>query len=334
MTESDGRETNWRRRLMAPSTSLVVLLAAAGGMMALPTRYTDALRTNWEVLLAPAQRTADNAIAFSREHLAHIQAALANADQLASAEQQVKSLTEQNAQLTSQLRAESLTDSSLSLWERARVRAATEPTSPLAQRSSGDGENSAPLLNVESLPAHVLGQSAQSFLRRNSMLDVGSRQGVMSGELVIDVGHDLGAQPGRMVLSGRRIYGKLAAVGAVTSSIQRLTDAGYRDRVQLAHGDDAARQLGAQGMLVGAGESLCRIELIETSQPVSVGDDVYAAGDGTLTEPLLYGRIVRAEHVSGQPHWQLWMAPALAVDPPQTVEVLKLELNPARVAKR
>ena len=166
----------------------------------------------------------------------------------------------------------------------------------------------------------------------------------MPGELVvesaasatplIDVGHDLGAQPGRLVLSGRRIWGKLTAVGAVASTVQRTTDLGYRDRVQLAHSDGAARQLGAQGMLVGAGQSLCRIELIDASQPVSVGDEVYAAGDGTLAEPLLYGRIVRAEHVSGQPHWQLLMAPALAADPLRTVEVLKLELNPARVANR
>jgi cell shape-determining protein MreC len=321
MTESENGKMNWRRRLTAPGAWLATLLAVAGGLMAAPARYADQLRGHWQALLAPAQRAADDALAFSREHVARLQAALANADELAMAEKQVKSLTSQNEQLTAQLNAARLV--------------------PLA---SGDSPAAAPLLMIDKLPARVLGHTAQTFLSRNALLDVGSRQGAMSGELVIDVdetnaplvdvGRDLGAQSGRLVLSGGRIWGKLAAVGAATSSIQRATDVGYRDRVQLAHGGGAVRQLGPQGMLVGAGESVCRIELVDASQPVSVGDEVYAAGDGTLAEPLLYGRIVRAEHISGRPHWQLWMAPALAAETPRTVEVLKLEVNPARMARR
>ena len=122
-------------------------------------------------MLAPAQRTADEALAFSREHLARVQSALANADQLATVEQQVKSLTDQNEQLTAQLRAESAMDGSLSLGERDRVRANPELTSPsfnshLPSPHKGRGRRRHAATNVESLPACILGQSAQSFLRR------------------------------------------------------------------------------------------------------------------------------------------------------------------------
>ncbi len=178
-------------------------------------------------------------------------------------------------------------------------------------------------------------------------MDVGARNGLTAGEFVVesttgisknhpmlDVGGDVGAEAGRLVLAGRHIWGKLAAVGAATSTVQRLTDPNYRDRVQLTHGAGETIRLGARGMLVGTGEAHCRIDLIEAAEPVAVGDDVYAASDGTLREPLYYGRIVRAEHAAGQPHWRLWMEPAIGDDEPREAIVLKFELNPARMASR
>ena len=110
----------------------------------------------------------------------------------------------------------------------------------------------------------------------------------IAGALVIDAGRDLGAEPGRVVLAGRRVWGKLATVGPHTSVVQRITDRGYRDTVQLArrdtgqlaHREGEQLRLGPRGVLVGSGDPLCQIELVEATEPVSVGDEVCTAADG------------------------------------------------------
>src|SRR5260221_130904 len=114
------------------------------------------------------------------------------------------------------------------------------------------------------------------------------------------------------------------------SVVQRITDRGYRDAVQLVRQDDGAGapgRLGPRGVLVGNGDTVCRIELIETTEPVSVGDDVSTIADGVVSAPLIYGRITRVERPTAGAHWQIWMEPAIGGDVPRHVAVLKLELN-------
>jgi hypothetical protein len=72
--------------------------------------------------------------------------------------------------------------------------------------------------------------------------------------------------------------------------------------------------------------------MVETTEPVAVGDEVWTIADGVFTAPLVYGRIVRAERPAAGSHWQIWMAPAIGSEIPERVAVLKLELNAARIA--
>ena len=150
---------------------------------------------------------------------------------------------------------------------------------------------------------------------------------------VIDAGADFGLAADGLVLAGRRVWGKIAAVGPYTSVVCRVCEPGYRDAVQLGHVEGRRLQLGPRGLLVGTGEPLCRVEMVEVSQPVAIGDEVYTSDDGVPHAPLLYGRVVRLERSAGQPHWQIWMEPAVGSDEPRSVAVLQMDLNPARVAE-
>jgi hypothetical protein len=85
-------------------------------------------------------------------------------------------------------------------------------------------------------------------------------------------------------------------------------------------------------VLVGNGDALCRIELVETTEPVSVGDQVCTVADGVVPTPLVYGHITRVEAPAAGAHWQIWMQPEIGADVPRQVAILKLELNPARIA--
>ena len=137
----------------------------------------------------------------------------------------------------------------------------------------------------------------------------------------------------RVGVSRPALWGRIASVGPYTSVVERVCEPGYRDTVQIGHVDDRRLRLGPRGLLVGAGGSQARIELVEASQPVAVDDEVYTADDGVLRTPLLYGRIVRLRAFRN-PYWQIWMEPAVGAEEPRTVAVLRMELNPSRIASR
>ena len=128
---------------------------------------------------------------------------------------------------------------------------------------------------------------------------------------LLDQGRDASLKPGRLVLAGSRVWGKVADVGPHTCTVRRITDAGYRDLVQLATSREGRLHFSARGVLVGAGRRLCKIELVETTEPVAVGDLVFTADDGVLQSPLLYGKIVKVDRKPADPHWQIWMEPAV-----------------------
>ncbi|HEY2148716.1 MAG TPA: rod shape-determining protein MreC [Pirellulales bacterium] len=262
-----------------------------------------------------------------------MQASWADGQRLVETEREIGTLRDENRRL-----AQALAAVQLSHDEASGSRSLALPSEPL--------------LRFEIVEARVLGQTAQTFLRGRDLLDFGARRGATRGALVIDsdssdggvidrsgalldAGADLGLRAGRLVIAGRRVWGKLAAVGPQTSVVERVTDRGYRDTVQLVRRDGTAGdalRLGPRGLLVGNGEPLCRIDMIETTEPVAIGDEVWTIADGVVMSPLVYGRIVRVERPTAGSHWQCWMAPAIGSELPERVAVLKLELNAARVA--
>jgi cell shape-determining protein MreC len=302
-----------KAHLSTPAATLAMGLLVAVVLALLPGRWTGSIRGAAATLLRPGQIAASGLRRHGTRATTRIKSHFQTAARLAEAEDELQRLKQENRQLAAELAA-------------ARNRPADPAHDP--------GDDEAPLLRAQCVPARVLGRQARAFLGRHHLLDVGSQEGIESDALVVDCpglidrGRDADVEPGQLVLAGRRVWGKVVELGSHTSVVRSVTEPGYRDLVQL--GDPP----GAQGMLEGTGEPLVRIRLVEVTEPVSLGDPVYTAtGKGVLPVPLVYGRVVRLERPVGAAYWEIWMQPAVAEEP-QRVAVLRTELNPLRVAER
>jgi cell shape-determining protein MreC len=314
--ESSNAKPHWltpRRAVLAATLGSSLALGFASNRIASP------LRSAWRDTLRPGLEILDATIVWTDDFRARFRTG--DDANFAQAQRQI-------AELNDRLRR---TELQLELDESHR---AAEMAAP---------EKS--LLTAQTISARVLGIQAQSFLDARQMLDAGRSRGVTARSLVIadldpatdrpvvDQGRDTSIRADHLVLTGSRVWGNIAEVGQHTSTVIRVTDSGFRDLVRLATPRGGKLQFLARGVLVGKGESLCKIEVVETSAPVTVGDLVLTADDGVLDAPLLYGRIARLERKSGAAHWEIWMEPAVsATDPPARVAVLRLDLNPARFA--
>lgn len=312
---------DWKQRWTRPAAMLGMGIVLSLGLLLIPVRWIEPIRGGVQSVLRPGQvcvqemrRRAGPLVTLARS-----QGDLAS--QLTQAERDRERLEEENSRLAAEL-------------AEMRSRATGRPNSP-ADRAAER------LLTSHYVSARTLGQQARAFLARRHILDAGSRAGIESDALVIDLrpglldrGADAQLRPGQVVASQGRIWGKVAAVGPWTSTVQGVTESGYRDLVVIGvpRGDERTPS-GPRGILEGTGEALARIRLVEVTRPVAVGDPVHsAAGEDVLPEPLLYGRVARVERPVGAAHWEIWMEPALAGSRPERVAVLQIELNPARVA--
>jgi cell shape-determining protein MreC len=312
--------TMLRSRLASPAAALGLAMAAALVLALLPARWTDLLRGGAATLLRPGQGGATTLREYGQQTVATVRSHFQSAEQFSDIEIELERLREENRQLAAELAS-----------ARAQPSKAVEDDD--AQR----------LLTAQCVPARVLGRQARAFLARQHLLDAGAAAGIARDDLVvdrpalIDRGSDAELKPGQLVLSGGRIWGKVAELGPYTCAVRGVTDAGYRDLVRLLSPGQSpdGPQRPVQGMLEGTGEPLARVRLIEITEPVAEGDLVYtASGKGVLPAPLLYGRVVRVERPTGAAHWDIWMQPAVPPDAPQRVAVLRVELNPLRVAGR
>lgn len=316
----DRRDTT--RRFAAPRAMLVAALAATVFLALLPTRWTEAFKGEVIRILKPGQVAAIELRGRARSWLIAVRSHFESSASLAEAENELADLRRQNRQLAGEL-------SSLRMQVAARAQAVTD-------------ESAGRLLQTTAVEAHVLGRQALAFLGRQGLLDVGTRSGVHVDALVaaapvsivIDRGRDSEMAAGRLVLSGCRVWGRVAEVGRMTSVVRTVTEPGYRDLVRLASADSRATTVrrGPEGMIEGMGERWARIRRVAVTEPVAVGDLVYAAEQGQFPQPPLYGRIVRVERPVGAAHWEIWMESALANEVPDRVAVLRSELNPLRAA--
>ena len=207
-----------------------------------------------------------------------------------------------------------------------------------AERPASDDR----LLAAGCVPARVLGRQARDFLVSEGILDIGSRDGVRKGAMVIgapksllDQGANRRLESEELVLAQGRVWGKIVEVGPQTSTVRTPCEPGFRDLVRLGvpSADGRTPRLGPQGLLEGTGEPLARVQGVDVTEPVAVGDAVYtASGQGVLPQPLLYGFVVRVQRPVGAAHWDIWMKPALDSEP-ESVVVLRTQINPARVIR-
>jgi cell shape-determining protein MreC len=282
-------------------------------------RIASPLRGAWRDTLRPGLEVLDTTVAWAEDLRARLR--IGDDAALAAARHQI-------AELNDRLRRAEL---QLQVAQSDRAADSTDPEKPL--------------LTAQTIPARVLGKQAQSFLDARQMLDAGRSRGVTARSVVIDdlptatdrpvvdQGRDSSMRADHLVVAGSRVWGKIAEVGQHTSTVIRVTDSGFRDLVQLAAPRDGKIRFIARGVLVGKGEPLCKIELVEADAPVTVGDLIFTADDGVLDAPLLYGRVARLNRKLGDAHWEIWMEPAVpAASGPSHVGVLRLDLNPARLA--
>ena len=307
-------------RLSRPAVALAAGLAGAVALAMMPQAWTAAVKGYASAGLRPGQEAALAAKAWSSGMLDRVTAQWETAERLAQLEEEARRLRQENRRLAAEL---------------------TDALCVPPDNRESEDDAARRLVIARSVRARVLGQQARAFLGREGILDVGAAARVEPGDWVVespavlDYGQDAQLESGQLVFRGGRVWGKIAEVGPYTSTVRRLTEPGYRDVVRLAGPDPSGARLGPEGILEGTGEPLVRVRMIEVTEPVSVGDAVYAAGSrGLVDRPLLYGRVVRLERPAGAAHWDIWVEPAAASDPPEQVNVLRMEVNPLRLAGR
>ena len=201
--------------------------------------------------------------------------------------------------------------------------------------------SSEPLLETRLIEARILGSARsdlesrlQPIINRGATHDVDMDDLVLADDrLHLDQGSGGGLKQDNLVLSGVRFVGRIQDVGRWTSTIQPLTDEDFRGTAQLVRQGTDGPVFGAEGILAGNGDGSCRLELIDASAPVSVGDTVFLpAHRAGLPGSVYYGRVVEARLTEGAPYWSIQVAPHAVEEQAEHLQVLLEAPNPVRLA--
>lgn len=285
--------------------ALAVALAVTAVLAALPPSWLMPAQ-GWALgALRPGQRAAAGMVALGRQVKARVASHFGNVAELAAARDVAERLAAENRVLAERLASVQ------------RRLATTQAERPAADRA---------LLRLGGIEARVLGQQARGYLLRQKLLDVGRVDGVEPGALVlhgaavVDRGEQHGVEPGHLAVEGGRVWGRVVRAGPNTAVVRTLDAPGFRDVVRLRS------PRGAEGIVEGTGEMLCRIRMIAVTEPVTPGDEVLAGSLAGLGAPLpRYGVVERVEQSVGAAHWDIWMRPALTGSPPEKVVVVRVE---------
>ena len=87
-------------------------------------------------------------------------------------------------------------------------------------------------------------------------------------EFVLDQGETTGFEPEQPVFAGRCVVGSLAEVGHWISRVRLLTDPEYRGRARILRQVEDGFVYGPEGILVGTGETFCRLRYLSDSESV------------------------------------------------------------------
>jgi len=208
----------------------------------------------------------------------------------------------------------------------------------LAGSESPPGPATPALLRPALRPARVIGRDAAALLRQERLLESGTTGGVRLGALVlgpttIDVGERAGVQRGEVVLLGRSVVGRIAETGPLTSSLQLITDPGFRKLARVGRQRGGAYEDGPQGILVGEGNGRCRLTRVAGGEDIRPGDWVMTTGYRPLTpHGLAYGRIVRCTHQEAHLYWDIVVEPTAGLERLDRVFVLDATINPEWLA--
>jgi len=345
MTMFDAYRYGNRRRNARLGGHLLAAMVVSLLVAAAPTSLVMQTKDMARRALSPGQEACTFVAGWANRSVAMVTTHARLVERLDAREAELRSLARRNAQLRSSLAVATLrTDTSDAKIEPVST---TAPTALDSLPVDTTFIETQPLVEPHRVRARVLGRQARAYLVANDMLSEGSKAGLSPGDLVfedaadvlsavpiIDQGRDAELGNGDLVLNGRHVWGRLSEVGPHTATVRRVDEPGYRDLVQLAHAQGGRLRLGPRGVLEGHGERGCRIQLVDVTQPVAVGDWVLAAaGDGVLERPPIYGAVVEVQRTAGGSHWEIWMKPAADSATADFVEIVSLRLNPGRVVR-
>jgi hypothetical protein len=196
-----------------------------------------------------------------------------------------------------------------------------------------------PLYEAELLSVRILGEETSPLWRARPLLGSGTASGLHEASLVlddprplVDVGEDARLEPDQPVFAGGAVVGKIVRVGRYSSTLCPITDAEFVGAARLVRRSGEHVQYGAAGTLKGDGSDTCHLIRIPAAEPVAVGDLVVTVDTDGLLPPQVYGEVIQADPPEGTLDWQIKVRPATR--PGTTVQVLRLRLNPERIARQ
>ena len=330
----------WHRGLV----SLAIMLALACSLLSAPQWVTTRIRATAKDSVVPGARAYAVAESWTGRQTATVRTILAGwtpGGTAVDSEQLAAAIAERDAAIAVQRQLEVRV---AALHEELRA-ARAERNQFLASTES------VPLVKTVAVPARVIGQDRTATRKlTDRLIDTGGASGIGAGdlvaagsdvsedaqsrvEMVIDQGVDANLEADLPVASGGVLVGRIRDSGNLTSTVQLVEDPEFRIGARLVRDTADGPVFGASGVFAG-GEEGCRLDLIPGTAPVAVGDRVYTLEQlGGESVSLFIGTVTRAELPAGEPHWRIGIAPA---ERPATarVDVLKVELNPQRLATR
>lgn len=308
---------------------LAACLLAAAMFAVLPASATTPIRDIIRLAVAPGQRLVTSAIATTQTRWQQ----MLN-EKLATQRQELDQLHREIAQ--SQLKERrALLATEAAFQELACVR--RNGASPFAVQTIQ------PLLRSHAIRAAVLGREILSELKSRRILDRGDTDGVaadlwvLNGEFpIVQAGSELSVADGLSVFAGRCIVGRIVAAGRWTSSLQFVTEPGFRARAVIArvNGDvpNAPQfSFGSEGLIEGRSDlkekGLCELTQIPATEQVDVGMPVYSPPGHAVDAPMLFGHVVSAKVPPGALHWVITFSPAVEQDDIFNVEIVVPKLS-------
>ena len=308
---------------------LAACLLGAAMFAVLPASATTPIRDIIRLAVAPGQRLVTSAVATTQSRWQQVLD-----EKLATQQQEFDQLHAEIAQSQFRERRALLAVESAA-QELASVR--RNGASPFAV------ETAQPLLRPHSIRAAVLGREILSELKSRRILDRGDTDGVaadlwvLNGEFpIVQAGSELSVADGLPVFAGRCIVGRIVDAGRWTSSLQFVTEPGFRARAFIARvnydGPNATQfSFGAEGLIEGRSDlkqnGLCELAQIPATEQVEVGMPVYSPPGHAVDAPMLFGHVVSAEVPPGALHWVINVSPAADLDNIHNVEIVVPKLS-------
>lgn len=192
-----------------------------------------------------------------------------------------------------------------------------------------------PLLVPQGVRARIIGKELLSTARL--LLEVEERRRLPSDafaivegdETVIDQGTQAGVRVQSLALLGSAVVGRVGRVGRWTATLQLISDPEFRTLAQVVRPLPDGAAWGPEGVLQGEGNGRCRLELVDPTAVVQVGDLVCtprAAAD--FPTPLCFGRVVAANFDEQSARWRIVVEPAASTTDLREVTILTHVFHP------